>query len=184
MSVYWTKTFVSECSEQILIKSVSLVHTNIYGWNLVLVLRGPVKACFTWRCGPCPCIFSRTESCANKLYINVWKCNFFVWCILRIYKAIITCLSATDWSVCARKLEACSCQNITAEWEMKVRDFNPLNPELNPICYLLALLGAHHFLHVSRIRVNLLTFRRLMSYIHGAHILDVSRSHTTTHHSR
>ena len=30
---------------------------------------------------------------------------------------------------------------------------NPLNPELNPICYLLALL-AHHFLHVSRIRVN------------------------------
>jgi len=31
--------------------------------------------------------------------------------------------------------------------------FNPLNPELNPICYLLALLGAHHFLHVSRIRV-------------------------------
>jgi len=35
---------------------------------------------------------------------------------------------------------------------------NPLNPELNPICYLLALLGAHHFLHVNRIRVKLLTF--------------------------
>ena len=45
------------------------------------------------------------------------------------------------------------------------RDINPLNPELNPICYLLALLGAHHFLHVSRIRVKLLTFRLLMSYI-------------------
>ena len=28
--------------------------------------------------------------------------------------------------------------------------FNPLKPELIPICYLLALLGAHHFLHVSR----------------------------------
>ena len=63
---------------------------------------------------------------------------------------------------------------------------NPLNPELNPICYLLALLGAHHFLHVSRIRVKILTFRRLMSYtyIYGAPILDVSRSHTTTQHSR
>jgi len=61
---------------------------------------------------------------------------------------------------------------------------NPLNPELNPICYLLALLGAHHFLHVSRIRVKLLTFRRLTSYIYGAPILDVSRSHTTTQHSR
>ena len=60
---------------------------------------------------------------------------------------------------------------------------NPLNPELNPICYLLALLGAHYFLHVSRIRVKSLTLRRLMSYIYGAPILDVSRSHTTTQHS-
>ena len=63
---------------------------------------------------------------------------------------------------------------------------NPLNPELSPICYLLALLGAHHFLHVSRIRVKSLTLRLLMSYIYiyGAPILDVSRSHTTTQHSR
>ena len=61
---------------------------------------------------------------------------------------------------------------------------NPLNAELNPIFYLLALLRAHHFLNVSRIRVKSLTFRRLMSYIYGAPILDVSRSHTTTHHSR
>jgi len=63
-------------------------------------------------------------------------------------------------------------------------ELNPLKPELNSICYLLALLGAHHFLHVSRIRVKLLTFRRQMSYIYGAPILDVSRSHTTTQHSR
>jgi len=33
-------------------------------------------------------------------------------------------------------------------------EINPLNAELNPICHLLALLGAHHILHVSRIRVN------------------------------
>jgi hypothetical protein len=32
--------------------------------------------------------------------------------------------------------------------------FKPLNAELNPVCHLLALLGAHHILHVSRIRVN------------------------------
>jgi hypothetical protein len=31
---------------------------------------------------------------------------------------------------------------------------NPLNAELNPICHLLALLLAHHILHVSRIRVK------------------------------
>ena len=55
------------------------------------------------------------------------------------------------------------------------RHINPLNPELYPICYLLALFGAHHFLHFSRIRIKLLTFRLLMSYIYGAPILDVSR---------
>jgi len=48
----------------------------------------------------------------------------------------------------------------------KYININPLNPELNPICYLLALLGAHHFLHVSRIRVKSLILRRLMSYIY------------------
>jgi len=31
---------------------------------------------------------------------------------------------------------------------------NRLNAELNPICHLLYLLGTHHILHVSRIRVN------------------------------
>ena len=32
---------------------------------------------------------------------------------------------------------------------------NPLKAELNPICHLLALLGAHHILHVSRVRVKI-----------------------------
>jgi hypothetical protein len=31
---------------------------------------------------------------------------------------------------------------------------NPLNAKLNPICYFLALLGAHPILYVSRIKVN------------------------------
>jgi hypothetical protein len=32
--------------------------------------------------------------------------------------------------------------------------FNPLNAELNPICHLLALLGAHHIFDVSGLRVK------------------------------
>ena len=59
-------------------------------------------------------------------------------------------------------------------------DFNPLNAELNPICYLLALLGAHHFLHVSRIRVKSLTLRLLMSYIY-IYIYTYIYIHTHTH---
>jgi len=48
-------------------------------------------------------------------------------------------------------------------------DFNPLNAELNPICCLLAFLGAHHFLHVNRIRVKSLTLTLIMLYIWSTH---------------
>jgi hypothetical protein len=46
---------------------------------------------------------------------------------------------------------------------------NPLNAELNPICHLLALLEAHHILHVSRIRVN----------VHSLTICKCMGSHNT-----
>jgi hypothetical protein len=36
----------------------------------------------------------------------------------------------------------------------EIHNINPLNTELNFFCHLLTLLGAHHILHVSRIRVN------------------------------
>jgi hypothetical protein len=35
-------------------------------------------------------------------------------------------------------------------------EFNPLNAELNLICHLLALLGAHPIFQVSRIRVDVI----------------------------
>ena len=89
-----------------------------------------------------------------------------------------------------RLLHIIRCNGLNSVWlriVLAVGCCNPLNAELNPICYLLALL-AHHFLHVSRIRVKSLTLKLLMSYIYiyiyGAPILDVSRSHATTQHSR
>jgi hypothetical protein len=36
------------------------------------------------------------------------------------------------------------------ERSLRTKVFNPLNAKLNPICHLLALLAAHHILHVSR----------------------------------
>ena len=62
----------------------------------------------------------------------------------------------------------CCCQ--IPHLVMQKAHVNPLNPELNPICYLLALLGAYHFLHVSRIRVKSLTLRLLMSYMYMEHL--------------
>jgi hypothetical protein len=68
------------------------------------------------------------------------------------------------WSVNKRKIRlpimrhyAPDCFEI--KWEHFVTylfsdTINPLNAELNPIRHLLALAGAHHFVHVSRIRVN------------------------------
>ena len=94
---------------------------------------------------------------------------------MKIASEIIKCVC-----VC---LQRGSTSGILLGENIKDGQINPLNPALNPICYLLALL-AHDFLHVSRIRVKSLTLRLLMSYIYGAPILDVSRSHTTTHHSR
>ena len=45
--------------------------------------------------------------------------------------------------------------NKASKWQMGFNSaFNPLNAELNPIYHLLALLWAHHILHVSRIRVK------------------------------
>jgi hypothetical protein len=40
------------------------------------------------------------------------------------------------------------------EEDLNVMEINPLNAKLNSICHLLALLGAHHILYVSRIRVK------------------------------
>ena len=83
--------------------------------------------------------------------------------IKAIFDPVLTSLSLLS--------SGCSCDG-------NVENINPLNPELNPVCYLLALLGAHHFLHVSRIRVKLLTFRLLMSYIYMEHPFLMFLDHT------
>ena len=64
------------------------------------------------------------------------KCKFMYFCFSHV-TSIIFCLC-----VCV-----CVCVCVCA-------GINPLNAELNPICCLLALLGVHHFLHVSKIRVK------------------------------
>jgi len=49
---------------------------------------------------------------------------------------------------------------------------------------MLVLLASASLVRRELSSQNYLTLRRLMSYIYGAPILDVSRSHTTTQHSR
>ena len=92
-------------------------------------------------------------------YIIVYT---YIPCILIIIKVF----SPTDARLNSLKTNIC----------IKI-GINPLNPELNPICYLLALL-AHHFLHVSRIMVKSLTLWLLMSYIYMERIFLMFLDHT------
>ena len=48
----------------------------------------------------------------------------------------------------------------------------------------MSALNVDFVMNIRDCQVLGLTLRRLMSYIYGAPILDVSRSHTTTQHSR
>jgi len=58
-----------------------------------------------------------------------------------------------NWLFCAR-VSILPYVHVRETESLSLGKFNPLNAELNPICHLLALLRAHHILHVSRIRVN------------------------------
>ena len=56
------------------------------------------------------------------------------------------------------KISSFSVQTILTFFIKHAPQFHPLNAELNPICLLLALLGAHPILHISKIRVNVARF--------------------------
>ena len=94
---------------------------------------------------------SSVSSSSTGSWEQVWNNhNLVIWCSLSTTNKLAICITVCDICVMSR---------------VSILFINPLNPELNPICYLLALL-AHHFLHISRIRVKSLTIRLLMSYIY------------------
>jgi hypothetical protein len=55
------------------------------------------------------------------------------------------------------------------KWVPRVKrcaHINPLNAELNSICHLLALLGAHHIFHVSGLRVKFIDMFKVCKFVH------------------
>ena len=66
----------------------------------------------------------------------------------------LTCYRACFLPGRAKDVSAPRYIGLHVKYLLLLSDFNPLNAELNPICHLLGLLGSHHILHVSRIRVN------------------------------
>ena len=114
-------------------------------------------------CTPVVAMFVTVATCAEPASESASVENFTVLVTVENYeptmstRKTVLCLGTSRWK-----------GKTVKRWVQNhsINFVNPLNPELNPICYLLALLGAHHFLHVSRIRVKLLTLRLLMSYIY------------------
>jgi len=61
-----------------------------------------------------------------------------------------------------------TCSAILSAYTLWSFLFNPLNAELNPICHLLALVGAHHIFHVSGLRVKFLNVKQpILQYTHN-----------------
>jgi len=79
--------------------------------------------------------------------------------ILRVTLSDMVTVSAADDATLYRLTQTLSRLECTEHINQLIKDsrkftVNPLNAKLNPICHLLALLGAQHILHVSMIRVN------------------------------
>jgi hypothetical protein len=99
-------------------------------------------------------IMSPTLSCGH---IAVWQNGWWGHVVLAMYSDSISCLGENPSSryscMTSMHIQRDACMRPSSgRWQVK--HFNPLNAELNPICHLLALLGAHHILHISRIRVK------------------------------
>jgi len=61
---------------------------------------------------------------------------------MKVVTIIKKCLNETNGTICVGKHLS------------DMFPINPLNTELNPICHLLTLLGAHHIFHVNGLRVK------------------------------
>jgi len=86
----------------------------------------------------------------------MWKFILSLPCSLYSYLKIVAICHvfvhiAHWWPSKFQNKELCCSKSWTFDFPV----INPLNAELNPIWHLLALLGAQHILHVSRVRVKL-----------------------------
>jgi len=157
---------------------VTLITFPLHQWlhELVSMLRHTCIACSVPCLIICPLsMSSKADStiCTSKKIHVPTAISILMYFILRIFWPLYTlhiCNSHCIISVCITTYFTQETKHTKihfAKYKKMLYVFiNPLNPELNPICYLLALLGAHHFLQVSRIRVKLVTLRLLMSYIY------------------
>ena len=115
----------------------------IYCTYLEKLLPRSKNLCYPETCLTHEKIHVTLNSIISRLYDEFfWLSNSWV-----IKLNVQTCACVNTYTKSSAMSECCYLIFKNAQ-----KKFNPLNTELNPICHLLALLGAHHILHVSRIR--------------------------------
>jgi hypothetical protein len=119
----------------------------------------------TWMANGCDIVVtSKRYWCAPLQHLLLFVSLWFHMCILST-KNVINCqyqgwllLKIRSWELGHEYNHSVGFATYHTQYpgrnSCNILHINPLNAELNPICHLLALLGAHPILHVSRIRVK------------------------------
>jgi len=129
--------FYSEDWSKLLIRNVNVgsVRTSVYKANVFVASFSSVI---------------RTVQINLSCYATTLKCSY-----CNTSGLLDTLAGAALFPADARSMPCVINQIVTTSSRFAIV-LNPLNVVLHPICHLLALLGAHHILHVSRIRVKLM----------------------------
>jgi len=89
--------------------------------------------------------------CRSSSRIWFEKCDILT--VLSLFILALAMFVINNFSFFQTNLSV-HCVNTRLKKNLHKPLINPLNTELNPICHLLALLGAHPILHITRIRVK------------------------------
>jgi len=154
------------------------------------------------QCYVCTCIACRTDhSCSPAVHASLtinteWTCRIRIFPALVVTQYVYFC--AGRRVTCLRSPHPRLHRENTCSWGQRFPLLAATFTGAPATCsagmtseYLIVFgyyscswfIGSCHRLQYACSMI-LLTLRRLMSYIYGAPILDVSRSHTTTQHSR
>ena len=123
-------------------------------------------------------MFNKSVSFWSK-YIARWVCSYRMLITPIPFRSKYTARCLCSYSMLIRLISYRSkLAKFNSLWKKRV--LTNLDDWLTLVYFQLDAQNSYLFIYI----IHLLTLRWLMSYIYGAPILDVSRSHTTTQHSR
>ena len=120
---------------------------------LTTIIMSPLNICV---CGVCVCVCV----CVILMYVHLYSLLSGP----KITQHIYTYINALYLTIIPKCFNASASSSgslnfVLTKVNKTIKIINPFNAELNRICHLMALLGAHHIFHVNGLRVNITTGR-------------------------